>query len=111
VWAHAGGKVAEAVRAASWGRDSRGVQATGLCQSISVEDSFRACTSLAAADAVLRVLLPDLVARLVQERSINTSLALLQVYHRTKCAERLNLPFKLYAASCKKAPLITYIAY
>lgn len=63
---HTGGKAALAIRAAAWGRDVKAVEQTRACKSVSVEDSFRSCKSITAADAVLRVLAPDLVARLVQ---------------------------------------------
>jgi hypothetical protein len=36
-------------------------------KAVTCEDSFRACSSLAAAASVLRVLAPDLVARMVEE--------------------------------------------
>jgi nucleotidyltransferase/DNA polymerase involved in DNA repair len=63
---YTGRKAAQAIHAAAWGRDVKAVEETRACKSVSVEDSFRSCTSFTAADAVLRVLAPDLVARLVQ---------------------------------------------
>ena len=41
-----------------------------MCKSITVEDSFKSCTSLAAAQTVLRVLAPDLLHRLAEELQV-----------------------------------------
>eukprot|EP00873_Tetraselmis_striata_P039314 jgi/Tetstr1/459578/TSEL_004943.t1 len=55
------------VAGAAWGLDPLPVVAKGPPKSITVEDSFKECSSLAAVEQVLRVLSPDLVARLEEE--------------------------------------------
>lgn len=49
------------------GLDPTPVKPTGPPQSITVEDSFKSCTSDAAAAAVVAVLAPDLLARMLEE--------------------------------------------
>lgn len=43
----------------------------GPPKAVTVEDSFKAATGFAAADAVLRLLVPDLLARLREEWAEN----------------------------------------
>ena len=42
-------------------------------KSITVEDSFKSCTSLTAARHILRVLAPDLLARVAEEYQVHVS--------------------------------------
>ncbi|GFR42034.1 hypothetical protein Agub_g2851, partial [Astrephomene gubernaculifera] len=53
------------------GCDPAPVRPTGPPRSITVEDSFRCCSSRAAAEAVVRVLAPDLLGRLAEEWAEN----------------------------------------
>ena len=51
-------------------QDATPVKQHDMCKSITVEDSFKSCTSLAAAQTVLRVLAPDLLHRLGEELQV-----------------------------------------
>lgn len=53
------------------GLDPAPVRPTGPPKSVTVEDSFKACASMDAARTVLRVLAPDLLARLYDEYGEN----------------------------------------
>ena len=64
-----GDRVAAALFEAARGRDASPVVPKAAPRSVSVEDSVRGVTSREAAEAVLRVLAPDLVARCAEERS------------------------------------------
>jgi hypothetical protein len=57
-------------------QDSTPVVAQRPPKSITVEDSFKSCTSLTAARHVLRVLAPDLLARVAEEYQASVRLAL-----------------------------------
>ena len=48
-------------------QDPSPVQDKGPPKSITVEDSFKDCSSLSAAEHVIRVLTPDLLARMVED--------------------------------------------
>lgn len=48
-------------------QDPTPVQDKGPPKSITVEDSFKDCSSLQAAEHVIRVLAPDLLARMVED--------------------------------------------
>ena len=52
-------------------QDVTPVKAHAMCKAITVEDSFKSCTSLGAARNVLTVLAPDLVHRLHEELQVN----------------------------------------
>ena len=52
------------------GDDPTPVQQSGPARSITVEDSFKSCTTLAAAVHVLRILAPDLLARLREDHEV-----------------------------------------
>lgn len=60
------------------------MQASGLAKSVTVEDSFRSCLGLAAAESVLRVLGPDLLARLREEAEVRVT----EWSFRGSCGER-----------------------
>lgn len=51
-------------------QDPSPVVPSGLARSVTVEDSFRSCLGMAAAESVLSVLAPDLVARLEEEAEV-----------------------------------------
>mmetsp|Transcript_8277 Transcript_8277/g.14930 ORF Transcript_8277/g.14930 Transcript_8277/m.14930 type:complete len:481 (-) Transcript_8277:439-1881(-) len=55
------------VAGAAWGVDPTVVAAKGPPKSITVEDSFKECSSFKGVEQVLRVLAPDLVARLEED--------------------------------------------
>ena len=46
------------------------MQDKGPPKSITVEDSFKDCSSLAAAEHVIKVLAPDLLARMVEDYQV-----------------------------------------
>ena len=52
------------------GDDPTAVQQSGPARSITVEDSFKSCTTLAAAVHVLRILAPDLLTRLKEDYEV-----------------------------------------
>ena len=52
------------------GDDPTPVQQSGPARSITVEDSFKSCTTLAAAVHVLRILAPDLLTRLKEDHEV-----------------------------------------
>ena len=62
-----GERTGQYVFGACRGEDPTPVQQSGPPKSITVEDSFKSCTSLAAAQHVLRILAPDLLARLRED--------------------------------------------
>ena len=47
------------------------MKAHAMCKAITVEDSFKSCTSIAAARTVLAVLAPDLLHRLHEELQVS----------------------------------------
>lgn len=47
------------------------MQDKGPPKSITVEDSFKDCSSLAAAEHVIKVLAPDLLARMVEDYQVS----------------------------------------
>ncbi len=51
-------------------------------KSITVEDSFKSCTSLTAARHILRVLAPDLLARIAEEYQVQF---LANIWHQGQC--------------------------
>ena len=51
-------------------QDPTPVQDKGPPKSITVEDSFKDCSSMQAAEHVLRVLAPDLLARMVEDYQV-----------------------------------------
>ena len=53
-------------------QDSTPVKKHAVCKSITVEDSFKSCTSVAAAQTVLRILAPDLLHRLAEELQVTS---------------------------------------
>ena len=61
--ARVGGKVYDA----AWGVDREEVREKPAPSSVTCEDSFRSCTSWDSVDKVLRVIAPDLVARMDEE--------------------------------------------
>lgn len=56
------------------GDDPTPVQQSGPARSITVEDSFKSCTTLAAAVHVLRILAPDLLTRLKEDHEVATKI-------------------------------------
>ena len=52
----------------------------GPVKSITVEDSFKTCSSMAAAQHVLQVLAPDLLSRMAEDQEVRQ--------HRCHCTER-----------------------
>eukprot|EP00850_Spirogloea_muscicola_P008888 SM000048S16600 [mRNA] locus=s48:607575:611942:- [translate_table: standard] len=63
-----GPQVGTFMHGASRGLDGTPVRDRGPPKSISVEDSFRGCTSLAIAQTILAMLAPDFIARLDEDR-------------------------------------------
>eukprot|EP00803_Ostreobium_quekettii_P002168 evm.model.scf_1291.1 EVM.evm.TU.scf_1291.1 scf_1291:8552-11388(+) len=57
---------------ACWGCDPTPVQERGPPKSITVEESFKSCTTLAAARSVITVLAPDLLLRLEEDHDENS---------------------------------------
>ena len=51
-------------------QDPSPVQDKGPAKSITVEDSFKDCSSLHAAEHVIKVLAPDLLARMVEDYQV-----------------------------------------
>lgn len=51
-------------------QDATPVQDKGPPKSITVEDSFKDCSSLVAAEHVIKVLAPDLWARMVEDQQV-----------------------------------------
>ena len=49
------------------------MQDKGPPKSITVEDSFKDCSSMAAAEHVIKVLAPDLLARMVEDFQVGIS--------------------------------------
>ena len=64
-----GDRIAATLFEAARGRDASPVIAKAAPRAVSVEDSFRGVSSREGAEAVLRVLAPDLVARCAEERA------------------------------------------
>ncbi|KAK9867449.1 hypothetical protein WJX84_000515 [Apatococcus fuscideae] len=62
-----GDRQASFLHRACRGQDSSPVQDKGPPKSITVEDSFKSCTSLPAARHILRILTPDLINRLQED--------------------------------------------
>ena len=62
------------------------MQNKGPPKSITVEDSFKDCSSIQSAEHVIRVLAPDLLARMVEDCQV--------------CSCAWALFFALFAASC-----------
>lgn len=73
----------------AWGRDPREVADKGPPKTISVEDSFRSCTTFAAIETVLRVLVPDLLLRLFQDRQVCILLSLIWCREPRESGQRL----------------------
>lgn len=48
------------------------MQDKGPPKSITVEDSFKDCSSLSAAEHVIKVLTPDLLARMVEDFQVHS---------------------------------------
>ena len=53
-------------------QDATPVQDKGPPKSITVEDSFKDCSSLAAAEHVIKVLAPDLLARMAEDQQVSS---------------------------------------
>ena len=62
-----GARVGSKVHDAAWGVDREEVREKPAPSSVTCEDSFRSCTSWDSVDKVLRVIAPDLVARMDEE--------------------------------------------
>mmetsp|Transcript_11450 Transcript_11450/g.51923 ORF Transcript_11450/g.51923 Transcript_11450/m.51923 type:complete len:619 (-) Transcript_11450:69-1925(-) len=62
-----GARVGGKVHDAAWGVDREEVREKPAPSSVTCEDSFRSCTSWDSVDKVLRVIAPDLVARMDEE--------------------------------------------
>ena len=62
-----GARVGGKVHDAAWGVDREEVREKPPPSSVTCEDSFRSCTSWDSVDEVLRVIAPDLVARMDEE--------------------------------------------
>lgn len=62
-----GARVGGKVHDAAWGVDREEVREKPAPSSVTCEDSFRSCTSWDSVDEVLRVIAPDLVARMDEE--------------------------------------------
>ena len=62
-----GARVGGKVHDAAWGVDREEVREKPAPSSVTCEDSFRSCTSFDSVDKVLRVIAPDLVARMDEE--------------------------------------------
>lgn len=68
-----GERVGAYLHSACRGDDPTPVQQSGPARSITVEDSFKSCTTLAAAAHVLRILAPDLLTRLREDHEVQSS--------------------------------------
>ena len=53
-------------------QDATPVQDKGPPKSITVEDSFKDCSSLPAAEHVIKVLAPDLLARMAEDQQVSS---------------------------------------
>eukprot|EP00884_Botryococcus_braunii_P008015 jgi/Botrbrau1/17214/Bobra.0620s0004.1 len=71
---HFGDRAAALLHSACRGLDSTPVAAKGPPRSVTVEDSFKSCTSLSAAQHILQLLAPDLLARVCEEHEENRRL-------------------------------------
>ena len=69
-------------------QDATPVQDKGPPKSITVEDSFKDCSSLVAAEHVIKVLAPDLLARMVEDQQVTPPAPFLTV--QPMCTHVLN---------------------
>ena len=94
-------------------QDANPVQDKGPPKSITVEDSFKSCSSLPAAEHVINVLAPDLLARMVEDQQVlpHTLLhvAMWEVQNRGERYSGLPLWKVICVASDKRNHLLYHI--